>query len=285
MRIIHNAALLFLVAVGAAQPIWAEEQLVGGPYVVNVGERSATIIRIVETGQITLGAEPGKVEKSRPILRAEKATFNDLKPGTTYYYDTTGTEQGKGSFKTAPHGSSSFQFVVYGDTRTRHDVHRQVIGAVLKHASADLILHTGYLVANGADASLWPIFFDSERDLLRKVAFFPTLGNHERNHRSYYDFFDVSITPYYSFNWGSSHFIVLDSDITSISANETAQEAFWSEQVRWLEEDLKKSQTADFRFVSTHHPPLTAVERRQGDNPHITALMPMFESKRLANPS
>lgn len=277
----RKTALIFLAALWSVPHVLAEEKLAGGPYAVNVGERSATVVWIVEAGQVSLGAEPGKLEKSKPVLRAEKVTFTDLKPGTTYYYDATGTEQGKGSFKTAPHGPSSFQFVVYGDTRTRHDVHREVIAGVLKHTSPDLILHTGDLVANGPDSSLWPVFFDIERDLLRKVAFFPTLGNHERNHRSFYDFFDVSGTPYYSFNWGASHFTVLDSDITSISKNEAAQEAFWSEQVRWLEEDLKKSQSADLRFVSTHHPPVTAVERRQGENPHMTALMPMFEKYRV----
>ena len=156
-------------------------------------------------------------------------------------------------------------------------MHREVIAAILKQTSPDLILHTGDLVANGPDSSLWPIFFDVERDLLRKVAFFPTLGNHERNARNFYDFFDLTTVAYYSFNWGTCHFVVLNSDVTSISKSEAVQEAFWSEQVRWLDDDLKKSRSADFRFVSTHHPPITAVERRQGDQPHMTALMPMFE--------
>ena len=33
--------------------------------------------------------------------------------------------------------------------------------------------------------------------------------------------------------------------------------------------------------MSAHHPPVTAVERRQGDNPHMTALMPMFEKYKV----
>jgi hypothetical protein len=276
-----KAGLFLFATLWIASHAGAQEKLAGGPYVVNTGPKSATVVWIVEAGQASLGTEPGKLEKTAPVLRAKKVSFTGLQPGTTYYYDTTGTEEGKGSFKTAPNGPSSFQFVVYGDTRTRHDVHRQVIGAILKNTSPDFVLHTGDLVANGADASLWPIFFDIERQLLRKAAFFPSLGNHERNDRNFYEFFDLPATPYYSFDWGSCHFIVLDSDINNVAKSDAARQAFWSEQVRWLEEDLKKSQSADFRFVSAHHPPLTAVARRQGDNPEMTALMPMFEKYKV----
>jgi len=186
----------------------------------------------------------------------------------------------EGSFTTAPNGPAPFEFVVYGDTRTRHDMHRKVVAAILKFAAPQFVLHTGDLVADGADSAQWPVFFDIERDLLRKAAFFPSLGNHERNNPQYYDFFDVS-TPYYSFNWGTAHFIVLNSDIGNVSKSEVERNAFWSEQTRWLEEDLAKSQSAEFRFVIAHHPPLTAVARRQGENPHMTALMPLFEKYHL----
>jgi 3',5'-cyclic AMP phosphodiesterase CpdA len=264
----------------AIAPGNGQDKLAGGPYVVNVGPRSATVVWLVETGQVTLGTAPGGTDKAAPVLRAEKATFTGLKAGTTYYYDALGRDEGKGSFRTAPTGPAPFQFVVYGDTRTRHDVHRKVIAGILGHSNPDFIVHTGDLVENGADPSLWPVFFDIERELLRKTAFFPSLGNHERNDRLYYDFLDAS-AAYYSFNWGTSHFIVLDSDIGNVSKSDFASKAFWEEQVRWLEEDLRGSQLADRRFVIAHHPPMTAVTRRQGDNPHMTALMPMFEKYKV----
>jgi len=269
-------AIPFLFALCLAFHAGAEDKLVGGPYAVNVGPRSATVVWIVETGQASLGTVPGKPDKTSPVLRAEKVSFTGLQPGTTYYYGIPGRDDGKGSFKTAPNGPAPVQFVVFGDTRTRHDVHRQVMSAVLKYASPDFVLHTGDLVANGGDSSLWPIFFDIERDLLRKAAFFPSLGNHERNTPRFYDFFDLE-TSYYSFNWGASHFVVLNSDIGNISTSASARDAFWNEQVRWLEADLEKSQSADFRFIVAHHPPISAVARRQGNNPHMTALMPLFE--------
>jgi 3',5'-cyclic AMP phosphodiesterase CpdA len=235
---------------------------------------------IAETGEASLGTAPGKVDKTVPVLRAERIQFTGLKPGTTYYYQSFPGEAGKGSFKTAPAEAAKFQFVVYGDTRTRHEVHRNVIAAVMQYADPDFVMHTGDLVAEGADMSLWPIFFDAERELLRKAAIFPALGNHERNARTYYDVMDAR--PYYSFNWGSAHFAVIDSNIEDAGTTAAERDAFWREQVRWLEADLQNAQKADFRFVFAHHPPMTAVKRRQGDNPHMAALEPMFEKQRVS---
>ena len=275
-----NRAIPIVLAMLAGTLARAEDKLVGGPYAIHVGPRSATVVWVVESSRVSIGTEPGKAEKTSPGLRAEKVSFTGLKPGTIYYYDTAGKEYGKGSFKTPPAGPANFQFVVYGDTRTRHDVHQKVVNAMLKYAEPEFVLHTGDLVENGADSAQWPTFFGIERELLRKVAFFPSLGNHERNDRQYYDFFEVT-TPYYSFEWGSAHFIVLNSDIGNVSASPASRDAYWKEQVRWLEEDLQKSQKADFRFLVAHHPPITAVANRQGGNPQMTALMPLFEKYKL----
>jgi acid phosphatase type 7 len=275
MKFISLCALLL-----TSLQVQAAEKLVGGPFVVHAGARSATVVWIVKDGEATLGTEPGKAEKTAPVLRAEKTSYTGMQPGTRYYYDVLGRDEGRGSFKTAPSEPADFQFVVYGDTRTRHDVHRRVIDAVIKHGIPDFVLHTGDLVANGADSAQWPVFFDIERELLSKTAFFPSLGNHERNNHQFYDFFDVT-TPYYSFDWGQAHFIVLDSDIGNAASTDAARKSFWDEQVQWLEEDLTKSQTADFRFVMAHHPPITAVARRQGDNPEMRALMPLFEREHV----
>lgn len=271
--------ILLLSVLLAATHLRAEERVVGGAYVVNVRPQSATVMWVVQAGEAALGTEPGKVEKTAPVLRAEKTTFTGLKRGTTYHYQAFAGEAGKGFFKTPPDGEARFQFVVYGDTRTRHDVHRKVIAAVLKSANPDFVIHTGDLVADGNDPALWPIFFDIERELLRKVAFFPVLGNHERDAHNYFDY--LSAKPYYSFDWGNAHFTVIDSDIENAGTTRAERDAFWQEQTRWLEDDLREAQKATFRFVFAHHPPMTAVKRRQGDNPHMTALEPLFEKYRL----
>ena len=69
------------------------------------------------------------------------------------------------------------------------------------------------------------MFFDIEKNLLNKMAFFPALGNHERNSREFYELFQVGATPYYSFDWGNAHFIVLNSDIGNSASSLTARDS------------------------------------------------------------
>jgi predicted phosphodiesterase len=259
-------AAMGVTALGAAP------RVVGGPYVVNATSRGATVAWIVESDTVTYQAA-GAAARTSPALKVEYTDISGLQPDTRCDYEVAG---GKGWFKTPPSGAEPFRFVLYGDVRTRHDVHRRVIAAILKSGVPDLVLHTGDLVENGKDSALWANFFDIERELLRQTSFFPSLGNHERNAQEFYDFFQTRL-PYYSFNWGNAHFTVIDSDLPNVSSSKIARDAFWARQTAWLEEDLAANQKADYRFVVAHHPPFTAVERRQGDNPHMTALTSMFE--------
>jgi 3',5'-cyclic AMP phosphodiesterase CpdA len=269
----------FALLLCAAAILPAAPKIVGGPVAVNVTARAATIVWVVQTDELTLHPPTGAA-KSSPSLHIEKTTLTGLQPNTRYEYDAGGPEGAKGFFKTAPSDAQPFRFVVFGDTRTRHDVHRRVVDTLVTHGIPDFVVHTGDLVADGNDSAMWPVFFDIERSLLRQTAFFPSLGNHERNSRDYYDFFRVD-TPYYSFNWGNAHFSVLNTDVGNAAASPAARETFWAEQTRWLEEDLSANQKADFRFIVGHHPPMSAVSTRQDFNPHMVALVPLFEKYKV----
>jgi hypothetical protein len=299
--------LAFLCAAGV---LAAAPKTIGGPAAVNVGPRSATIVWVVQTDEATVHLPNGTAKQS-PSFHVEHTNLTGLQPNTRYEYEAGGL---KGSFKTAPlvpgtrttstaaadaaaapGGAAAaaaatpasppavavpFRFFVFGDTRTRHDMHRRVIDAVVKQATPDFVMHTGDLVADGNDSSMWPVFFDIERELLRNAAFFPSLGNHERNSKEYYDFFRLD-TPYYSFNWCNAHFSVLNTDFGNAASSKAAREEFWAEQTKWLEDDLAANQKMDFRFVVGHHPPMSAVSTRQNFDPRMQALIPMFEKYNL----
>ncbi len=256
----------------------AADKIVGGPYVVNVGPKAATVAWVIQTGEVSL-MEAGSAPVELPVLRVEKAGYARLSPGKTYTYKAAGGAL-QGTFKTPPAGDAKFQFTVFGDTRTRHDMHRKVIDAMMKQ-DMDFIIHTGDLVQDGTDTPQWPIFFDIEKPLLAKAAFFPVLGNHERNSPQYYEFFDVKI-PYYSFQWGQAYFICLNSDFGNAERTKEARERYFDEQTLWLEAELKKAQKSALRFVVFHHPPFTAVKSRQtADEPPVRKWVPLFEKYKV----
>ena len=176
----------------------------------------------------------------------------------------------RGRFKTAPIGSASFEFLVYGDTRSRHEVHQKVVDRMVKF-DPDFVLHTGDLVANGTETAQWPTFFSIEKALLAKTAFFPTLGNHDRGAAQYYGFLQAK--PYYSFDWGEVHVAAINTDIGNVKGD---KDQFWEEQTRWLETDLRENGRAALKFVVFHHPPFSAV-RRRGTNERTLQLTPLFE--------
>ena len=265
--------LLLLLAAAAAYAA----QIVGGPLVVHAGPKSATIVWVVQDFQVELGDSPDSVDRtSAPGLRAVRVSFTGLKPGKRYYYKVPGRDGLGGSFRTAPRGDADFQFVVFGDTRTRHKMHRDIVEAIVRDTEPDFVIHTGDLVSNGRESAQWPRFFEIEAPLLRKAAFFPVLGNHERNSPHFHDFFAIE-SPYYSFDWGRAHFVILNSDYGNVAASKETKERFWDDQLRWLERDLAEHQDAALRFVAMHHPPFTAVKRRQRGKKRVGDMVPLFE--------
>src|SRR5574340_35262 len=254
--------------------------VVGGPYVVFPAGKAATVAWVEQESEVKVGADPAKLDRAIPVLRSQKTSLTGLKPGSKMHYQAFPGEGGKGVFKVPPVCDAKFQFAVFGDTRTRHDLHRRVAQAIAA-ANPDFVLHTGDLVTDGYDVAQWPIFFDIEREMLRKTVFFPVLGNHERNNARFHEFFDV-VTPYYSFNWGSAHFALLDSDVANVSPSSAVRKQFWAQQLSWLEDDLARNQKAPLRFVVMHHPPFTAYQKEGHMSKESLSLVPLFEKYKVS---
>jgi len=253
--------LLRVLVLSAFAALCATAQ-VSGPYVTSISPTSATVMWI--TGPV---GQP-------PAFQVRGQVLDKLTPGKRYEYEAPGA--GKGSFTTPPADDGDFSFVVFGDNRTRHDVYKQVSAAITA-AKPTFVVHTGDLVAAGRDATLWPIFFDISREWLRNSVILPSLGNHEQNSPYWYQFFARGRERgYYSQDWGPIHWTILNSDAGN-AVPPAGVEAFWKEQIAWLERDLAANQKARFRFVAFHHPPFTAMLRRQEGASRIAArLNPVF---------
>src|SRR5215470_11691352 len=93
--------LLCALAACAAPLIgMAGEEVVAGPYTVNVGPRTATVVWLVSDAQSTLGESPTDPKMTAQSVQVRKTVYSGLKANTTYYYTVPGA--GQGHFKTAP---------------------------------------------------------------------------------------------------------------------------------------------------------------------------------------
>src|SRR5260370_22681997 len=200
MRRLFLTIIAIAALAATAQLIAGSEEIVGGPFVVGVTDKTARITWLVQGDEVAL--QPVRsTDPTSPSFQVESTSLTSLQPNTRYEYNiTSGAEAGKGSFKTAPVGAVPFRFVAYGDNRTRHDMHRQVVARILQYGIPDFIIQTGDMVADGNDSAQWPVFFQIEKDLLRQTVFFPALGNHERHTRNFEDIFQEG-APYYTIDW------------------------------------------------------------------------------------
>jgi len=159
--------------------------------------------------------------------------------------------------------------IVYGDTRTNHDIHQQVVDQIIQHTPA-VLFHSGDLVADGRIESQWETFDSITAPLFATTELFPSLGNHEYQSSLYFDRFNLSNNEqWYSVDRCYTHFIILNSNV----ATDTA-----SEQYQWLESDL--AGIADsIRFVIAvfHHPPYSTGPHTEDEKGLRETFVPLFE--------
>ncbi|MCD6200822.1 MAG: metallophosphoesterase [Bacteroidales bacterium] len=237
-----------------------------GPYLQNMTPHSVTIAWAVKTGSTLVEGKNNTYKKQVSRYTYHTSRLTGLKPDSTYTYDILqdGTDAGKGTFRTFPDRVEPFHFCVLGDTRTRHSVHQQVVNRIIEEKPL-FVINTGDLVANGNDISLWETFFDINKDLIRHVPYYTVLGNHEKDSKNYYDFFDLPGNErYYFFSVGDALFVVLDMEgpdyETPRYLSPKSREIFWGkvskqyfdQEKAWLENLLTIHDDAGYIFVFFH---------------------------------
>jgi hypothetical protein len=179
------------------------------------------------------------------------AHVGGLEATHTYkYHVETGSRVGaEFELTTAPADTSApLRFLAYGDNRTNGDAHRRIVDA-MRAEGADFAVNSGDLVASSS-ADEWQTFFDIEYGFMASTPIFPALGNHEENSGGagrFAELFplgspDVFHGRVYSFDFGSVHMAVLDSN-TNLA-----------DQAPWLDRDLTAATARGARhlFVMMH---------------------------------
>ncbi|PKN22046.1 MAG: hypothetical protein CVU65_15700 [Deltaproteobacteria bacterium HGW-Deltaproteobacteria-22] len=253
--------LLLLIpgVVGAAPPMPRR------PYVQNVTPTGLSLLWETarnETFTATLRSLASAVswEQVSGPARHHEVRFEGLVPSSSYEYAiSTSSGTFRAVVRTAPEGDQPFTFLVYGDTRNGHGIHK-TLAQIMAFDDAEFVIHTGDFVSDGLRNDKWNQFLEYSWPLMRRLPLYPTLGNHENAFESGADNFRQIFSvpensPYpemvYTFTWGNSRFFVIDSNKPFIGAPQTA----------WLRTQL--SETAlDPRirhlFVSVHHSPYSS---------------------------
>ncbi len=254
-RLTSFTLAVFILLLATTQLAFAGPQIIWGPVLSDLTPTSIRIswrTNVPTRGQVVM-------EGLEQTLTAEgiyhEAQLVGLEPGQTYHYQVRAqaaglsTTKGPFAFTTPPLNLEHFNFIVYGDTRTRVDAHRKVVSAIFR-TPRQFILHTGDIVSNGKNIQDWHKFFGVAGILLARVPMYTVLGNHERNSIIYYQMWPLPRgggdynKRWYSFTYGNCFFLALDSNDRL------------DEQVQWARRQLAAvPANIKWRIAFFHHPP------------------------------
>jgi hypothetical protein len=240
---------------------------------------SAIVTRLATTNkEVKLPKGVFKLHSAPDGTYQYEAKVSALKPDTQYYYGIFDGEKrltGRDPsyhFRTHPIPGTPkpMRFWVVGDSGTGRETQSIVHSAMVQWTTKenrpiDFYLHVGDMAySRGRDVEFQTRFFEMYEPTLRNVVCWPAMGNHEgatsKGTNGVGPYYDAYVCPtrgeagglasgleaFYSFDYGRTHFIVLDShDLDRRPTGMMAQ---------WLKADLEYTQQ-DWIIAYFHHPP------------------------------
>jgi acid phosphatase type 7 len=256
------------------------------PYVQDVTATSAVIAWVSEeagAGVVKYGKTPelGREQIDRWVGNRHAVAIADLEPGSTYHYSVEGVGGSwlTGSFRTASAGGDSgFSFAVVGDSGSGGKG-QLAVARLLGVLKPDLILHTGDVVYPAGEQRHYDRrFFAPYGGLIKEVPVFPVLGNHDVRKGDGAAFLQNFHPPlgspgstkrYYSFDWGDTHFVALDSELYHGDKGSSSRE-----QKAFLDRDLAATRKR-WKVAFLHRSPYGS-SRHGGDETIRADLEPLF---------
>ena len=252
----------------SAPPLMLPYRLVVAPYLQGSTQKSMTIrwetsrpgAGVVEFGTT---ADLGQTVASSGPARMHEVTLRGLDPETNYFYRVRSladegefVESSLLTFQTAVRPDGAFAFVVMGDTQNNPKMTATISELAFGHRP-NFIVHCGDLVGTGSIKREWVHeFFAGAKEILGRYPIYPTLGNHERDAKLYYDYFSLPDPEYYyDFRYGNAHFFGLDT-------NRPVDKS--TEQHRWFRKAASRSD-ATWKFVIHHQPAYTSDSNDYGN--------------------
>lgn len=199
--------------------------------------------------------------------RWHKIVATGLKPGTTYQYRVgDGTNwSDAGEFSTSPETmpAEGFTFLQVNDPQASLESSFYVWGYAMDQARETFLDHKFILcggdhINEGFNTDQWEMFFDKAQTVIGKSVFAGTVGNHDVRQETYsqgdsllpYRFnylmqpeTEFEYGPYYSFDYGNAHFMIINADALLLSDAET--------QIKWIKYDFAKN-AKKWNIVMSH---------------------------------
>ncbi len=206
-----------------------------------------------------------------------------------------GSESEPSTLRTGVPAGEPFKWLLFGDTRSFHEVHAAVVAAMTAEPGISFGIQTGDMVSNGEVAEEWDAYFDIEHPLMRQVPVFPVIGNHDEADGEASELVERFIAPdnspapehYYSFRYGAAHFTVVDGHVSILGFDGCLYErdlfmldCWTTEQVDWVKTDLEAAALdpdVEHIFVLTHVGPYSSKDNRDGSM-QVRRLLPLFQA-------
>jgi hypothetical protein len=214
-----------------------------------------------EIGTIMYGDDPFSLINVASNPTATTKHFFDLSGLTSnskYFYQTStdaGFLSAIDSFYTAkPDSLTDITFLHYGDCGYNNTIQND-IAALMLAENADFGVVAGD-IDQGVGDDYENVFFGVYKDILKQSCHYTCIGNHDiiaDNGDTYLDAFylptnnPTSTEEYYSFTWGNSKFVCLNSN---------ADYSVGSDQYEWMLDEFKCNDR-QWLYVFFHHPPWT----------------------------
>ncbi|WP_346352895.1 metallophosphoesterase family protein [Azotosporobacter soli] len=254
-------------------------KICSGPYLLAPKTREMTLVwetDVPVAAQVEYQADGETIvvaaERNTGLLR-QQATLRQLQPDTRYQYRVRlqGGETRAGRFRTLGETPQEIRLVTLTDSH-QFEIHEE-FSALLEAEQPDFILHAGDLSrSTGFEQNEYlENWFQKGAAFLANVPVVYATGNHDEGPFYQQYFGDLQDEAYqgcegnYSFTYGNTHFIVLNSNPWSLSemnaynagvAVAAATKKRIEETMQWLDAELSSPDAteATWRIVMLHHP-------------------------------
>lgn len=210
-------------------------------------------------------------------------SLSGLQPGTKYYYQTynNGNPYSEiDSFVTVDGNTNKVSFLIWGDSGTATEPQYKIAELLTEEVNnVDFGIHVGD-VSQSDGSEYDEIYFKPYKDIVSKINIYTCIGNHDTYFDDAVTYLDNYYLPdnnpqqterYYSFTWGNTFFINIDSNIDYTPG---------SPQYEFIVSQLQseEKENADWVFAYFHHPPYCELWDSWGGEEKVRQhLQPLFE--------